>query len=104
MNRVEVNFDVSGAWYTYLPVIRWFFDDDLTTSEHDVVTYDFFMHGSSILGQRYITNPRFGYANFAIIQSSRSDRVLWRVNTLMDVLSQAGGQTIAILGLASVLL
>lgn len=91
MNRVEVNFDVTGAWYTYMPIIRWFFDDDLTSSEHDVVTYEFQLHGMSFFSSKFVHNPLFGYANFAISQSSRSDRVLWRCKSIMDVLTQAGG-------------
>ena len=42
-----VNFDVTGAWYTYLPVISWFFDDDLAYGDSDVITYEFGMHGVS---------------------------------------------------------
>ena len=39
--RYFVNFDVTWAWYTYLPVINWFLDSDLNFNDEDVITYEF---------------------------------------------------------------
>ena len=84
-----VNFDVTWAWYTYLPIISWFFDDDLDEGDSEVVTYEFDMHGTSLFPSSYNKIPNFGFVNYAISQDSMSKRVLWKTQTLMDVVSKA---------------
>ncbi len=65
-SRIFVNFDVTLAWYTNLPIVKWFFDSDLNFNDVGVTTYEFAMHGVSFYPSRYINVPLFGYVNYTI--------------------------------------